>query len=211
MKIARLFIRLAPYFFRNHLFINRPKECLQPPSVDPEYRIEFPCDVDHLMDDDLADIATDKKAMHARQQQGDLFGIVSWRDRIVHRSLVQTRGMAGMEGDPRAFLLKRDEMYVHYCYTASNHRGKGIYPAMLHHIITYSSERANPCAVFIACRRENASSVRGIQRAGFCYLKSSAIFGMLLGRVRIRCWYIDTRMARARLVALHDKAGTDPT
>ena len=207
MKIVRLFIRLTPYFFRNHLFIHRPEECLQPPSLDPEYRIEFPCDVAHMTDDDLADIATDRKALHARQQQGDLFGIVSWRGQIVHRLLVQTRGMAVMEGDPRAFLLKRDEIYAHYGYTALNHRGKGILPAMLHRIITYSSERANPCAIFAACRRENASSARGIQRAGFRYLKSSAILGMLSGRVRIRCWYVDTRMARV----LHEISGTGPT
>jgi RimJ/RimL family protein N-acetyltransferase len=211
MKIAGLYFRLAPYFFRNHLFVHRTEGCLQPPTVDPEYRIEFPFDVANLTNGELADVATDWKALNARREQGDLVGVVLWRGRIVHRSLVQTRGTAQMEGDPRAFPLARDEMYVHYCYTALDHRGKGLYPAMLHRIITCSSKSANPCEIFIACRRENTSSVRSIQRAGFRYLKSSVVLGVLAGRIRLRWWYVNAAMARDCLVALRDTAWTEPT
>ncbi len=211
MRIRQIISGQSPYFFRNYLFVHSTEGCLQSPTVDPEYRIEFPFDIANLTNDELADIEIDWKALNARKEQGDLVGVVSWRGRIVHRSLVQTRGTAHMEGDPRAFPLARDEMYVHYCYTASDHRGKGLYPAMLHRIITYSSEQANPCEIFIACRRENTSSVRSIQKAGFHYLKSSAVLGVLTGRIRLRWWYVNTTMPRDCLVLHRDVAGTEPT
>jgi len=198
----------APYFFRNHLFVHREEKCLQTITVDPEYLIGFPVDIVNLTNYQLADIKTDCKTLNARREAGDLIGLVSWRGQIVHRSFVQTRGTAGMEGDPRAFLLARNEMYVHYCYTASAHRGKGIYPSMLQRIMTYSSLHANSCNIFIACRRENTSSVRCIQKAGFHYLKSSAILGVLRGRIRLRRWYVNTTLACDCLAAHHDTART---
>jgi len=190
------YYRRAPYFFRNHLFVHRKEGCLQAITVDPEYQIEYPVDIANLTNDELADIEIDCKALNARREAGDLIGVVSWRGRIVHRSLVQTRGTAHMEGDPRAFPLARNEIYVHYCYTTTDHRGKGIYPAMLHRIIRYSSKSLNPCEIFIACRRENTSSVRSIQKAGFQYLKSSAVLGVLRGRIRLRWWYVNETLSR---------------
>jgi len=194
MNIGKLFNRVAPYFFRNHLFVYCKKECPLPIPIDLDYRIEFPFNISNLTNDELADIQINCETLKARQDEGDLIGVALRRGRVVHRLLLQTKGKVHMEGDPNAFSLARNEMYLHYGYTATDHRGRGILPAMLHRIIMYNSETANAGKIFAACRRENTSSVRGIQRVGFRYLKSSAVLGVLSGKVRLRLWYVDKNM-----------------
>lgn len=195
MKIAKLFFKVAPYLFRNHLFVSPLRVTQLNPTLDSEYIIKFPADLSYITNNELLDIDTNWKSLNDANKLGNLFCFVTWRGQLVHRSIIQTKGIVQMEGDRRAFNLATDEFYIHSCYTQSNHRGKGLYTAVLHYILTTYSISENPAKIFIACRQENSSSIHGIQRAGFIYLKSSMIIGILSGMLRIRCWYSKSDMA----------------
>lgn len=194
MKIHRIFFKIMPYLFRNHLFIFRTEKKLYLDTLDKEYQIGFPFDINNLANDQLSDVMIDCKDLYTRKKQGDLIGVIIWQSRIVHRSLLQIKGTAKMEGDPHAFTLAADENYIHYCYTAYGHRGKGLYPAMLRHIVSETAKKTHHSKIFTACRKKNISSIRAIQKAGFQYFKSSFVLGFLEGRLRLRFWYVDTNV-----------------
>jgi len=179
--------------------MHRGNKCAQPIVLDPAYRIEFPLESSNLTNDQLREVEIDDKSLSERREAGDIVGFIFWRECIVHRSFVQTRGTAHMEGDMRAFTLAPGEMYVHYCYTAPNHRGKGLYPAMLRRIMSRSSANGESGKLFIACRTDNRPSIRSIQRAGFDYLRSSTVVGLGTGRLRLRWWHFNEIMSNGCL------------
>lgn len=197
MKFTILVSKLLPYYYRNHLFVSPDEITIQPPLIDSEYVIDFPVDITKYCKKDFENIKIGWETIKSIAELGHFIGIISWHGKIVHRSIVQIRGIASMEGDRHAFSLNPNEMYVHSCYTSSDHRGQGLYTAILHQIIKFALLPEKPTKIFIACRRENFSSVRGIQRSGFKYLKSSAVIGAVAGRVRLRVWYMDDSMDNA--------------
>ncbi len=191
--LARAGASLRPYFYRNYLFVAEtgPTYEATQASLDPAYRFSFPVESSQLSDVALRDVTTTASSLRARQASGEQIGLVVWRDRVVHRSLLQRRGTAPMEGDRKAFELRESDRYIHSCYTSPEQRGKGLYAAMLQHILSALSATDPGLRVYIACRQENEASVRAIRRAGFVYAKSSQVFGVASGRVRYRRWYID--------------------
>lgn len=70
----------------------------------------------------------------------------------------------------RLIYLGKDECEVKYSLTFTQFRGKGIYPAILVKIQNYLKEKK--CRrVFICVEKNNLSSIKGIGKAGFVYLK----------------------------------------
>ena len=59
--------------------------------------------------------------------------------------------------------LERPIFYVYDCFTLSMYRGKGVYQAVLKGL----AEVAGADEIFVACRWNNTSSIKGIRKAGF--------------------------------------------
>lgn len=63
------------------------------------------------------------------------------------------------------YQLKENEIYIHSCETAANHRGKGFYPYAISTIAAkYRSEGKK---ILISTDEKNISSKKGILKAGF--------------------------------------------
>ena len=59
--------------------------------------------------------------------------------------------------------LLENQIYIAWCETAGFARGLGIYPYVLGRIVQdYSNKQ-----IFIAVNKNNAASIRGIEKAGF--------------------------------------------
>ncbi|MHB1097270.1 MAG: GNAT family N-acetyltransferase [Gemmatimonadaceae bacterium] len=198
IALSRFGSALRPFCYRNSLFMAEtgPAFASVLTSADASFRFAFPAEPSGLSDFSLRHVATTSSSLLSRQAAGDEIGLVVWQDQIVHRSLLQVRGTAHMEGDRNAFVLRARDRYVHSCFTSLAHRGKGVYSAMLRHILHTMSIAEPGLRVFIACRQENAASVRAIRRAGFVYVRSSIVFGIASGRLRYRRWYVDDGLAK---------------
>lgn len=89
-------------------------------------------------------------------------------DVIVHTSTV-------FKLSPTLFHLKLQGILIGNCYTNPNYRGQSIYPRMLHHIILNQNVIKKEKSIFVFVSPNNASSIAGIEKAGFkkChYLKA---------------------------------------
>ena len=182
---------LFPIVHRNYLFSCIPGRVL--PDTEQmsfeNYRLIYPCPKRSLTPDMLAAIGLDQRSLDYRLEAGDNLGVILYEDRIAHRSLVQTRGFAAMEGDTRAIRLLPGQIYVHYCETVTDQRGRGLYSTMLKAIISATLNEANVNEILIACHQGNVSSIRGILRAGFTYKRSSIAISAFRGQLRYSYWY----------------------
>lgn len=97
-------------------------------------------------------------------KQGDV-GYYAYLDgKCCHRSWIQ-KGPKWISINPYVQMkLEKNEGYIHYCETAPWARGKAIYPSVLSRI---AEDHKNLENIFIAVESENASSVRGVEKAGF--------------------------------------------
>lgn len=78
-----------------------------------------------------------------------------------HRSWVFTNQMAI---NPFISLpLKENQVYIGWCATAENTRGKGIYPQVLSTIVRDYADKE----IFIVANSKNIASQKGIEKAGF--------------------------------------------
>ena len=84
-----------------------------------------------------------------------LFVVRDEKGDIIHKSA--RIGRCG-----KFLFLKKGEYEIGPCFTASEHRGKGIYPAVLSHIMDQRIAR-----YYMLVREDNRSSIRGIEKAGF--------------------------------------------
>ena len=75
------------------------------------------------------------------------------------------------KGDPnRNLSLDSDEAEIKYSFTVPEYRGKGLYPETLLEIQTYLNK--NGCRkVFICVNEKNHASIKGVQKAGFGFIK----------------------------------------
>jgi RimJ/RimL family protein N-acetyltransferase len=62
-----------------------------------------------------------------------------------------------------AFMPSKNSIHIGPCWTNKNHRGKGIYPAVLSKICADHSQKD----VYIGTDDDNISSQRGIEKVGF--------------------------------------------
>ncbi|MFH0982613.1 MAG: hypothetical protein V2A79_13905 [Planctomycetota bacterium] len=76
--------------------------------------------------------------------------------------------------------LRPEQAHIGVCLTGADFRGMNIYPVVLQHIVRFAFEKGFK-AVFIAAAPSNVASNRGIQKAGFTFVKKVSGF-VLLGK-----------------------------
>ena len=86
--------------------------------------------------------------------------------------------------------IKENEVYLGFCQTGSEFKGKNIYPAVLQYIIKYAFEN-NKKKCFISTSSSSAASIRGIEKAGFCFVGQKHKF-RILGKIFNNCWSSST-------------------
>jgi RimJ/RimL family protein N-acetyltransferase len=176
---------------RNHLFHYEPSMSLDIPlpGLSPEYDLYYPYNFEFLTPDMFEGGKQEYLDICSRAESGDRFGVVIAGNKVVHRSLVQTTGIAAMEGDPRAISLRNGQIYIHWCETVTSCSGMGLYSNMLRTILTRSFDELDLSEALIACRQNNIGSIKGIMRAGFVYLRSSIAVSFLRGAVSHSFWH----------------------
>jgi hypothetical protein len=195
--MARIRRVVVPRVERNYLF--RWQARCAPVDAVPElpradtgvYVARFPCSDQELLVAARAAIGLTGIGYERRRTHGDLLGVILHGDVIAHRALLQVHGVAAMEGDPRAVRLAPKQGYIHWCETAPAHRGHGLYPYMLATLARESARTLGLEEIFIACRQNNAASIRGIVKAGFIYHGSSLAVSVLSGRISHSRWSVD--------------------
>jgi len=75
--------------------------------------------------------------------------------------------------------VKNNEVYLYDAYTKPEHRGKGLYPAVLTELLNYSKEK-NFSRALIFVQKGNRASHNGVIKAGFT-LFQEIIFIKLIG------------------------------
>lgn len=74
-------------------------------------------------------------------------------------------------GHPNRLLkLGANDVEIKYCLTLPQYRGRGIYPVVLKEIVKNLSQ-FNIFNTFICVKKNNISSIKGIEKAGFEFLK----------------------------------------
>jgi RimJ/RimL family protein N-acetyltransferase len=115
----------------------------------------------------LADIGPcDLEECRARLQRGDqCFG--AWiGNELAHYSWVQHAGEHSIDQAGLVVPIAPDSFWIYNCRTAETHRGRGIYPRMLSHVLGQCFRSGLSCA-WIYTSTDNHPSQRGIARAGF--------------------------------------------
>lgn len=85
-----------------------------------------------------------------------IYYVLSPEGQVMHTSTVM----------PQCFkfrYLKENECEIGPCYTGKDFRGRGIYPTVLRHILSDYDAKA----FYMTVNKNNASSIRGIEKAGF--------------------------------------------
>jgi GNAT superfamily N-acetyltransferase len=101
---------------------------------------------------------------------------VVYRMRIARRREELLRLLRGCDVSPRP-------IFFYDCLTEPQARGKSVYPAALAHALGYARAQGHLDA-FIRVARDNAPSIRGIERAGFrpaAVIVHAALFGIPIG------------------------------
>ncbi len=175
----------------NHLFYFEKNMPLDTPlkTLPERMRLIYPCRFSDLSISMFDGTDNEYNNIRERVNQGDKLGIIVFHGQIVHRSLVQTAGMAAMEADPRAVQLNPGEIYIHWCETPPSFSGLGLYSSMLSRILQYSKTESDFRKAYIACRQDNVASIKGILKAGFRYCRSSKAFSLLGGTMSHSSWY----------------------
>jgi hypothetical protein len=107
-------------------------------------------------------------------------------DSIVHHSWVilgRNIIVPGLKNKNPLFEIDNTSAYIHYCITASDWRGKGIYPFVLTEICRIMDKQFKRKRIFISVTGNNHPSIKGILKAGFKeYGKIFAInlFGLMI-------------------------------
>lgn len=122
-------------------------------------------------------------------------------DSIVHHSWVILGSnviVSGIKTKKPLFEIDRTSAYIHYCITASDWRGKGIYSFVLTEICRIMDKQFKRKRIFISVTGNNAPSIKGILKAGFKeYGRIIAInlFGLMIRRIRtVECKQIQISM-----------------
>lgn len=98
-------------------------------------------------------------------------------NRCIHRSWVKSNFQTVLFHWALPYNLQKDEIYIHYCETASNARGKNIYPHVLSSIV---KEHYNK-TILISTNKNNLASIVGIKKVGFeirSIIQLKIIFGL---------------------------------
>lgn len=88
---------------------------------------------------------------------------------LVHYSWVQHLGSHAIESAGLDIPIPDRELWIYNCRTSERHRGRGIYPQTLDHIVMDAFAAGANCA-WIYAAESNVPSQRGIARAGFTFV-----------------------------------------
>lgn len=191
MRIIRKIIEKPIVVRRNHLFHYKPSMPLDIPlpGLSSEYDLYYPYNFELLSPDMFEGGKQEYLGICSRAESGDRLGVVIAGNKVVHRSLVQTAGIAAMEGDPKAISLRNGQIYIHWCETVTSCSGMGLYSNMMRAILMHSFDEFDVSEALIACRQSNVGSIKGIMRAGFVYIRSSTAVSFLRGTVSHSFWH----------------------
>jgi len=149
------------------------------------FRLVFPAESGRLPADLLGDLDLSMDELQRRLDAGDLLALVLHKGRGAHRTLVQTRGWAALEGCRKGFRLEAGEAFIHYCMTSPACRGLGIYPRVLEAIASHLGA-GGLRRLYIASNIRNEASAIGILKAGFRPDRTIRVAGCLGGRLAFR-------------------------
>ena len=126
---------------------------------------------------DLADLAaaypdeisvSKLRSGRERIKQGDQLFVAVRGDQIVHTAWVGQRNTIDVSYEVGAgshLPLETSAPVIYDCWTPPPHRGQGIYPRLLRHLVEQVLSEAP--AIYIYALTSNRSSCRGIEKAGF--------------------------------------------
>jgi len=79
----------------------------------------------------------------------------------------------------RYIYIKEGEALIHFCNVKEEYRGKNIYPFMLTNLsnFLFTSDRLNK--ILIDTEKDNISSIKGIEKAGFTFIGTGTYFQIL--------------------------------
>jgi hypothetical protein len=185
--------RLLPAAHANLVFVLKLGGEMKPiVPIPADYRVVFPADP-AVFGSGMSDVHLSPVLLAARVECGDLLGVITHRDQVVHRALVQTRGPAQLEGYRRGFSLQTSQAFIHSCETAGDHRGHSLYPHMLGCILSWLKD-AHYKEAWISCVRSNAASIRGIEKAGFDFYASATVIAAGWERIAWIRWDFDRKV-----------------
>jgi hypothetical protein len=95
--------------------------------------------------------------------QGDVGYFAYFNNECVHRSWVVSKPRKVSLHPFLSLQLKENDVYIHYCETASKVRGNNIFPTVLSKII----DDFNGKNIYISCNSLNMPSIKAIEKAGF--------------------------------------------
>jgi len=143
--------------------------------------VNSPASIVYASQENLKDILNfqDKhylKKFQKFMENGDR-GYLAYLDgKCVHRSwVIQNPGERVRVHRYLGFRLRNNEVYIHYCETSKNARGKNIYPAVLNKIAEDYPDKK----IIISTNEHNIASRRGIEKAGFDETARAKILVML--------------------------------
>ncbi len=164
MKLTRFTKRLLS-FLKNRIYTNEIIIVYQ--LVEPRKQIS-PAIIQYANSGNLDDILyfQDKKYIDIFKkflQMGDT-GYFAYIDKnCIHRSWVKSNNQIVYPHWTLPYKLKDNEIFIHYCETAPEAKGKNIYPHTLSVIIQEHTEKK----VLIAVNKKNTASIKGIKKVGF--------------------------------------------
>lgn len=85
-------------------------------------------------------------------------------DKCVHRSWVKSNEQVVYPHWAYPLKLQPSQHFIHYCETAPQARGKGIYPAVLSKIVDDFKDNGE---ILMSINTKNIASIKGAQKAGF--------------------------------------------
>ena len=93
------------------------------------------------------------------------------KDNCIHRSWVKLNEQVVHPHWAAPYELKKDEIFIHYCETALEARGKNIYPHALSNIIEEHQDKE----ILISVNETNTTSIKGVEKVGFRERASKSI------------------------------------
>lgn len=85
------------------------------------------------------------------------------QDKCIHRSWLKSNEQIVHPHWAYPYKLKENEVFIHYCETAPEARGKNIYPHVLSNIIEENQGKD----ILISVNDENIASKKGVEKVGF--------------------------------------------
>jgi hypothetical protein len=85
------------------------------------------------------------------------------KDKCIHRSWLKGGEQVVHPHWASPYKLQKNEIFIHYCETSTEARGKNVYPHVLSNII----EEYKGNEILICVNKENIASIKGVEKVGF--------------------------------------------